>query len=112
MVPDSIKDPKLKKCGSVTITEVKCAPDLRNATVRFTLYTSETEETKRLRSAKDAETLLNKAAGFLRRELSERLGIKYTPILHFSFDRGMDHAVKINNLLKSATATNDDSEES
>ena len=123
LVPDAIRDPKLAKCGSVTVTDVLCANDLRNATVRFTIIgdvpvakgkvlTDEEKAKLRSNKAKDAEMVLNKAARFLRKELSEKLGIKYTPLLHFVFDRGMDHSLKIHEILKNVSPTTSDSEES
>ena len=93
LVPESLKDPRMKKVGAMTVTSVVCTPDLRNARVMFALYENESQY-------KLAETILNNAAGFLRREVSDRLGIKYTPILSFHFDKGMAHSKRIHDLLK------------
>lgn len=93
LIPDSLKDPRMQKFSSITITNVVCAADLRNARVTFALYENEEK-------FKEAEGILNKAASFLRGEIHERLGTKYTPILSFHFDKGMVHAQRINQILK------------
>lgn len=93
LVPDALNDPKLQALGSMTITDVTCTPDLRNARVMFSMYENETKYKK-------AEFLLNKAAGFLRREVSENLGIKYTPQLSFHYDKGLAHAQSIHTVMR------------
>ena len=42
---------------------------------------------------------LNRAAGFLRRELSPRLQLKYLPQLRFYWDEVVDQAARIEELL-------------
>jgi ribosome-binding factor A len=93
LVPDSIKDPRMDKLKGVVITDVICSQDLRNARVLFGMA-PESENRHKL-----AETILNAAARYLRSEVSQNLGIKYTPLFSFHFDKGMAHTQKINTLL-------------
>lgn len=107
LVPDSIEDDRLDDVGTITITEVTCEPDLRNAMVKFAFAediapggAASRGETTGGDMAKVAEKILEGAARFLRRELSEKLGMKYTPLLCFRYDRGLLHAIRIDALLK------------
>ncbi len=78
-----IKDPRLS--GVITITEVKTSADLRNALVLLSVMGD--EETKR--SALDG---IQSAATFLRKELRDRITLRYTPFLKFSIDESLEQA--------------------
>ena len=102
IVPDGISDPRIRKLGGIlAITEVTCPPDLRNARVLFSLSgLDELSEGEQGRKGKEAEKFMNEVAGYLRRELGDRLGLKYVPLLSFHFDRGLLAALKVRDLLK------------
>jgi ribosome-binding factor A len=85
-----IKDPRL---NMVTITSVKITHDLRSARV----FVSVVEGKERMESVLAG---FNSAAGFLKSELSRRLGLRYTPTLKFIFDESFDRAASLNRLLK------------
>jgi len=85
-----IKDPRL---NMVTITWVKITDDLRSARV----FVSVVEGKERMESVLAG---FNSAAGFLKSELSRRLGLRYTPTLKFIFDESFDRAASLNRLLK------------
>ncbi len=85
-----LKDPSL---GFVTVTEVKVTGDLREATVYVSLFGKEEEKKKSLEA-------LNKAKGFVRRELGQRLKIYYTPEITFEQDTSLDYGMHIDGLLK------------
>ncbi len=78
-----IKDPRLR--GVISITEVKTSGDLRNARVLLSVMGD--EETKR-----SALNGIQSAATFLRRELRDRLSLRYTPFLKFSLDESLEQA--------------------
>jgi ribosome-binding factor A len=85
-----IQDPRL---ALVTITRVKISDDLRFATV----YASVAHGRER------SENMLagfRSALGFLRRELSRRLGLRYTPELKFVYDESFDRAEALNKILE------------
>lgn len=85
-----LKDPSL---GFVTVTEVKVTGDLREATVYVSLFGKGEEKKKSLEA-------LNKAKGFVRRELGQRLKIYYTPEITFEQDTSLDYGMHIDGLLK------------
>ena len=88
-----MRDPRL---GFVTVTGVEVSPDLRNATVMVSV----------LAPAEDFDAhvkLLNHAAPFVWRELAQRhLDLRRLPQLHFRADHSMEHAQRIQELLREA----------
>ncbi len=89
-----IKDPRL---GFVTFTAARLTPDLRDATVFFTVLGDEDSRDSSL-------VALNSAKGVLRTELGKRLGMKHTPSLTFMLDALPETAAHIDDLLKRAAA--------
>ena len=87
-----VKDPQM---GFVTLTDVEVAPDLHNARVYFSVLGDE-------EAAQESRAALERATGFLRRELSHRLTIRYVPELHFSLDRSIERSQRIADLLRQA----------
>lgn len=78
-----IKDPRLG--GVISITQVQTASDLRSARVLVSVMgDQETRET-----ALDG---IQSAAAFLRRELRDRLKLRYVPFLKFALDDSMENA--------------------
>ena len=73
-----VKDPRL---GMVTITDARLTPDLRDATLYYTVYGDE---------AARAETAvaLESARGVLRTQVGRQTGVKFTPTLTFVAGRG------------------------
>ncbi len=81
-----IKDPRLS--GVITITEVRTAPDLRNALVLLSVMGDEEAKQSALAG-------IQSAAKFLRRELRERLTLRYTPFLSFALDDSLEHTDRL-----------------
>lgn len=84
------KDPRLYMA---TFTEVEMTPDLRIARVRFSKLGTEAER-------EECRVGLERAAGFLRREIGRRLRLKYVPELRFEIDRSLDLADRITRLVE------------
>ena len=63
----------------LTITGVKTAPDLRQATVFFSVLGDDAQKKQALR-------VLLRARRTLQREVAARIALKYTPVLEFRFD--------------------------
>jgi ribosome-binding factor A len=78
---------------SITVTEVRITPDLKNATAFCAPLGGED-------MAKTVEAL-NRAAGFLRGRLSREIDMRFTPILRFIPDDSYDEARRIEQLLSS-----------
>lgn len=89
-----IKDPRL---GFVTVTDVRVTPDLREASVFYTVYGDE-----EARAATAAA--LESAKGVLRTEVGRQTGVKFTPTLAFFPDAIPDTARHVEDLLRQAAA--------
>ena len=85
-----VKDPRV---GFVTITRVEVTRDLRSARVAVTILGDEGQK-------KDSLTGLAAAHGFLRHELAQRLGLRYTPEIEFHIDRTLESEQRIEELLR------------
>jgi ribosome-binding factor A len=85
-----LKDPRL---GFVTVTEVETSKDLRQAKV----YVSVLGDDKQWSASLAA---LESARGFVRNWLRRHLELRVTPEIEFRADRSMEHAARIQSLLK------------
>jgi ribosome-binding factor A len=85
-----LKDPRL---GFVTVTEVETAKDLRAAKVFVSVLGDERQWASSLAA-------LTSARGFVRNWLRQHLDLRITPDIDFRPDRSMEHAAKIQSLLK------------
>ena len=89
----SVKDPRVQDT-MISITHVETTPDLRYAKV----YVSFLQENR----AADAMKGLKSAGGWLRRQLSSALQLRYTPELVWALDDSITYGAKmlelINNL--------------
>lgn len=72
-----VKDPRL---GMVTVTDTKVTPDLREATVFYTVYGDDAAQAA-------SATALESARGVLRSAVGKQTGVKFTPTLAFVPDR-------------------------
>ncbi len=86
-----ISDPRLQMA---TITAVKVTKDLRRARIFFASAGG------REASEQTAQGFRS-AAGFIKRHLGPRLGLRYMPELEFFYDDSFDHGARIDQLLKS-----------
>lgn len=85
------KDPRL--AHMVTITAVEVAPDLKYAKVFVSVLGTEEEK-------KEVMQGLESASRFLRRELSDRLRLRYIPELSFRRDDSIERGTRILQILK------------
>lgn len=90
MILMKVKDPRL---GFVTVTHVDVSPDLKSACVFYSVMG--TEEAKR-----NTQMVLEKAAGFLQRELGSILQMRNTPRLIFRLDASIEKGMEIDKILK------------
>ncbi|HST67141.1 MAG TPA: 30S ribosome-binding factor RbfA [Mycobacteriales bacterium] len=86
---NQVKDPRL---GMVTITDARLTPDLRDATLYYTVYGTDDER-------QSSAMALESARGVLRTEVGRQTGIKFTPTLAFIPDAVPEQADRINELL-------------
>ncbi|MDD4797622.1 MAG: 30S ribosome-binding factor RbfA [Eubacteriales bacterium] len=92
IIADEVKDPAVPLMTSVM--RVEAAPDLSVAKVRISVLGDREELDK-------AVAALNRAAGFIRRELSRRMDLRYTPKLTFVGDQSVRHSIDIQKALES-----------
>ena len=84
LIRDAVNDPRLT--GFVTISSVKVSPDLGYADIYVTIMEPELNDSMTLSNHEESIKVLNKAAGFLRTELSHSLKTRTTPRLRFHYD--------------------------
>ena len=92
MLAGELKDPRLEV--SAVVSEVRLAPDMRQAKVFVAVRGTEKEQEGAIKA-------LEHAAGFIRHELVERLQLRRTPDLLFALDRSEEYSERIERLLKS-----------
>ena len=90
-----IKDPRLN--GVISITQVKTTNDLRNARVSISVMGDPTAKQNALEGIQSAAT-------YLRRELRDRLAMKYVPFLSFAVDNTLDEADHLNQIMNQIQA--------
>jgi|SRR5690242_12978482 ribosome-binding factor A len=86
----AVRDPRI---GFVTVTGVEVSTDLAYARVRVSVMGTDEEKTRSLEG-------LASAARFLRAQLAKELSLRVTPELRFELDRGVEHAQRIDRLLR------------
>ena len=84
-----IRDPRLK---SLTITDVKLTDDLRSAKIFFV-------EMGKDECDPEIKAGLEKAKGFVKRELGKRLQLRYVPDIHFIVDNSFAYGSRIEKLI-------------
>ncbi len=88
----SVKDPRL---GMITITDSRITPDLREATVYYTVLGDVAEQTA-------TAAALESAKGLLRSAVGKALGLRHSPSLAFVQDVVQDNVKHIDDLLAAA----------
>lgn len=89
LVRRGLKDPRVR---TVTVTDVHTTPDLMHATVYVRTLDDEI-------SAQEAVQGLERAAGFIRRELGRELRLRRIPEFRFEVDRSLERVSRIETLL-------------
>lgn len=106
MIREELKDPRI---GFVTVTAVEVTEDLSSVKVFVSVLGDEAQRKESLNG-------LNSAAGFVRREIGQRVRMRQTPEISFKYDPSIEHGAHIAELLKGvepsrATGGDDDSHE-
>ena len=100
IIQRSVKDPRVAFC---TVTQAEVSPDLKYVDVKVSVIGDEAQKEKTLAGLKSA-------AGFLRREIGNRLTLRYSPELRFAIDESADYLFRIDGLLKSVNSEDETSE--
>jgi ribosome-binding factor A len=92
---------------NVTINAVTVSKDLKNATVYISCLETGPEKTVKATSTEgkkkqpSIEQLLNNAASFLRRMLSQNVHLRITPNIVFKYDDSIQRGVEMSSLIDS-----------
>ena len=89
MLLKELKDPRI---GFVTVTGVEMTGDLREAKI----YVSIMGGAEQVKSSLEG---LNSALGFIRREIGQRVRLRFTPEISFALDTSLDYGDHIQKLL-------------
>jgi len=87
-----LRDPRVQ---GVIITKVAVTDDLRNARVYIRFLDGKDEKTRR----ENALTGFSRAGSMLRREVTDRLQLRYAPEFRFFYDEGQEARDRIDKLL-------------
>lgn len=85
--------------ASITVSEVRVAPDMKNATV-FIMPLGGEGKAEKLEA-------LREAAPAIRYLVSKKVQLRYMPKLHFALDASFDEAERINSLLQKPEVARD-----
>jgi ribosome-binding factor A len=95
VIQHEVRDPRV---GMVNITGVDVSRDLGYAKVYYTVLGIDSSE-----DASESTEVLNKAAGFLRSQLSKDSSMRRLPQLRFYFDSSVGHGRHLEGLIRRAT---------
>ncbi len=87
-----VKDPRL---AMVTITDARLTPDLRDATVYYTVFGDDADHSS-------TAAALDSATGVLRSRVGAETGLRFTPTLAFVADKLPEDARRMEELLEQA----------
>jgi ribosome-binding factor A len=93
-----IRDPVVSQ-ASITVTEVTVSPDLKNALAFIMPLGGKAQD--------DVEEALNRAAGYIRGQVSHAIALKYTPKISFKLDLSFDQAAHVGSLLNRPSVRRD-----
>ncbi|WP_139904567.1 30S ribosome-binding factor RbfA [Clostridium thermarum] len=90
IIRNDLKDPRVN--AMVSIINVNVTKDLRYAKVYVSIFGKDEEKESTL-------TALKNSSGFLRRELGNRINLRYTPQILIELDESIEHGMHIEQLL-------------
>ena len=92
LIANELKDPR---AAGAVVTRVEMGGDLRMAKVHVRLLEGGDDQARR----SEVVDALRRASGMLRREVTQRLGLRYAPELRFEYDDGVDHVTNVERVL-------------
>ncbi|MHB8535384.1 MAG: 30S ribosome-binding factor RbfA [Sulfuricaulis sp.] len=94
LIPRELDDPHAHQ---ITLTGAEVSRDLSSARIYFSLLSGAVQ-------AKQTAKSLNRAAGFLRHALMDRVSLRSVPALRFYFDESVERGARIDSLIDRALA--------
>jgi ribosome-binding factor A len=98
IIAQELEDPRI---GRVTVSGSSLSKDLSNATL-FVTMPADGDVQRALEG-------LNRASGFVRKRLGQRVRMRYVPRLRFAHDETLDRATRVGELIDAAIRTGSDS---
>lgn len=92
IIRNEIKDPRLT--AMVSVTDVKVTKDLRYAKVFVSIFGKDDEEKNNTFIA------LKNASGYIRREIGQRINLRYNPQIIFEIDDSINYGMHIEELIQ------------
>ena len=89
---EQIKDPRVD-LSTVSVTRVEVSPDLGHARIHISILGNAEKQQQTMK-------VLEKAKGFVRSELAQRIQLRHAPELEFRLDKSIEHGIRISSLLK------------
>jgi ribosome-binding factor A len=96
LLHEELKDPRL---GMISVSGVEVSRDLAHARVYISVLGGEEAVSETLK-------VLNKAAGFLRHQLGQRMRLRVIPQLRFLYDASLAEGARMDALIAAAVAGN------
>ena len=91
IILNGLKDPRIS--GMISVTKASVTKDMRYAKIYVSV----------LGNAEDKKHILEglkNASGFIRKEIGQRIKLRYTPEFIFEIDDSIEYGIKISNILK------------
>jgi len=86
-----VRDPRI---SFVTIISVDTSKDLQHARVRFSTLADTVIEIEHAKAGFES------CKGYIRKLISQRLALRYTPEFQFIYDKGIKHAADVDKVLE------------
>lgn len=101
LMRDMLRDPVLEGT-SITVTEVRISPDLRNATAYIIPLgqAAQPVDGGQNGNIRDILKALNHAAPFIRGQIGREVTLRHVPAIHFVNDTAFAVSARIDNLLR------------
>ena len=99
IIQKGMNDPR---AAAVTITYTKITRDMSSARIHFIMQGD-------MQVIKETEKVLNKAAGFIRHELTNSVDLRYTPKLKFIYDKSIERSLRVGKLIEDLNIDEDGS---
>ena len=92
IIQNEIKDPRLT--AMVSVTDVKVTRDLRYAKVFVSIFGKNGEEKD------DTFVAVKNASGYIRKEIGQRINLRYNPQIIFELDDSINYGMHIEELIQ------------
>jgi len=96
IIRDEIKDPRL---GFISITEVRMSRDLSHAVIYYSAFHAGDNGAQQ---QQESIEILNRATGFIRKEIARRIRARIVPTLKFVIDDSVTRGAAMDELINEA----------